>query len=433
MDVLVSLVLVSFRSVAAGLVVLAGVAGPGTAAIAETDTGPSGSADVAEAATDTTLAGQAGPDSLPVFFTDFLASDCAATVEAELLITLAADPYELVDRVFADVEYEPIAGSEAHFALGVMGVGSAQELRGLGRTVAEERLYAWVVRRSLRRADPDEPSCEEQWIAVEAVLPGRGRAMDRPGRVHNVAVSDGWLVTWDGPTLGQMRDFYEAEVLFGAQIYVLETEGLGVDIAAHVEDHPMAEFTVRVRACQEVFLSDPDCGDWTEMLGFVPPGLALPGKPTDLSLAPVGERWMLNWVPSEDGGPVETYYVVLGTQQMPVPTTAPTFDVTDPLRSGGSPVIAKVRAWNQAGYSDWSDELTVTNPLTTSTPTTTARVPTPDNVSAAADEEGGFGPLVAVPIGVAVGVLVWWLVSRTQRPNADTGRSNDRKGPGPAA
>ena len=363
---------------------------------------------------------------------NFEASGCAATVFEDWQTfagTPSSFPELLVREAFADPAYEPAKGSWEYQALDELGVWSAQQLRDMGREGAQERLDAWSIRRDLHWADPDEPSCEEQWDAVEAVVPGRGRSMLRPGLVHNVAVSAGWLVTWDGPgsALGQQRDLYEVEVVFESETHVLETTGLSLDIGDYVESHHLAEFTVRVRALHEriMLILDEWEGDWSAPLRFTTPAIALPGTPMNPSLVPAGEKWMFTWDAPEDGGPVETYYVVFGAHQMPVPATTPTLEVTDTLRSGGSPVIAKVNAWNQAGYSDWS-EVTVTNPLTTSTPATTAPVPTPD-------QEGGFGPLVAVPTGVAVGVLVWWLVSRTRRPNSDTGRRKDRKGGGPTA
>ena len=323
-----------------------------------------------EAATTTTAAATvttAATVPVPAVLTNFLASECAATVDrsANFHILPGASPRLLLGDAFADPDYEPPTGSRQYRALALLGVTSAQELRDLGRTVATQRFGAWTVGDRLRWADPDEPSCAAHWTAAQAILPRIRVDYSQSGNPRNLAVSAEWLVTWDAPTSGRQPDLYRVEVAFATSTYEyeLDTTSLSLDIVRKVEAHPLEKFTVRARS--DNGLKD---GAWTDALSFTAPAVLLPGPPTSVALAAVLDTWVVTWSAPESGGPVQKYYVQLNSTSTPGQSfyvdvgTALSYEVTYVLRYMSSEIALRMRAWNEAGFSTWTEEQTITNP-----------------------------------------------------------------------
>ena len=99
-----------------------------------------------------------------------------------------------------------------------------------------------------------------------------------------------------------------------------------------------------------------------------------PTKPLNVAVTPVGDQWFVTWEPPASGGEVESYHVSVGAadhtqgQSFYVNMgTALRYEITYVIRYVGDEFRVKVHARNSAGDSEWSDELTMTTPTTTTT------------------------------------------------------------------
>ena len=97
-----------------------------------------------------------------------------------------------------------------------------------------------------------------------------------------------------------------------------------------------------------------------------------PEAPTNVALTQDGDRWLITWDASETGGEAYLYYVWIvsphsdGTEtsfyNSPTEQAETEFEITHIAFYLDDEFTVQVRAWNSAGYSDWTDINTFTTP-----------------------------------------------------------------------
>ena len=103
-----------------------------------------------------------------------------------------------------------------------------------------------------------------------------------------------------------------------------------------------------------------------------PPVGGAPEAPTNVALTQDGDRWLITWDAAETGGEAYQYYVWIvsphadGTEtsfyNSPTEGAATEFEITHIAFYLDDQFTVQVRAWNSAGYSDWTDINTFTTP-----------------------------------------------------------------------
>ena len=103
-----------------------------------------------------------------------------------------------------------------------------------------------------------------------------------------------------------------------------------------------------------------------------PPVGGAPEAPTNVAVTPDGDRWLITWDAAETGGEAYLYFVWIvsphadGTEtsfyNSPTEGAATEFEITHIAFYLDDEFTVQVRAWNSAGYSDWTDINTFTTP-----------------------------------------------------------------------
>ena len=103
-----------------------------------------------------------------------------------------------------------------------------------------------------------------------------------------------------------------------------------------------------------------------------PPVGGAPEAPTNVAVTQDGDRWLITWDAAETGGEAYLYYVWIvsphadGTETSFASTfteqAETEFEITGMAVDFGDEFTVQVRAWNSAGYSDWTDIDTFTTP-----------------------------------------------------------------------
>ena len=116
-----------------------------------------------------------------------------------------------------------------------------------------------------------------------------------------------------------------------------------------------------------------------------PPVGGPPEAPTNVALTQKENRWFVTWDAAETGGEVYLYYLMFRSTRSDGGVTlfnnsvtlgAETeFDITFMRLYFGTEFTVQVRAWNTAGYSDWTTTTTLTIPTTSTSSTTSTTRP----------------------------------------------------------